>query len=42
MALNLDGTYAGLKIAVASFLDRTDSQVYVDDLIKIGEDRIYE
>ena len=42
MALNLDGTFDGLKLAVASFLNRTDSAGYVDDLIKLGEDRVYE
>jgi hypothetical protein len=41
MALNLDGTYNGLKNAVASWLHRNDSADYVDDLILLGEDRIY-
>jgi hypothetical protein len=41
MALNLDGTYSGLKNAVASWLHRNDSADYVDDLILLGEDRIY-
>ena len=42
MALNLDGTYSGLKNAIASFLNRNDTADYVEDLIVLAEDRIYD
>ena len=37
----LDGTYAGLKASIASWLHRSDTDDYVEDLVAIGERRIW-
>jgi hypothetical protein len=37
----LDGTYAGLKASIANWLHRSDTDDYVEDLVQIGERRIW-